>query len=178
MLTGVVHGRFQVFHLDHLVYVKEAKKRCRRLVVGVTNPDPSLTLDDPADPERSLPRANPLTYYERQGMITDVLLSEGWGVREFAVVPFPVNRPELFQYYVPLDAVFFLTIYDDWGRRKLKTFRTLGLKTDVLWDRPLSEKAITGTDIRRRLAEGGNWRDLVPPAAARFLDGLDLTGRL
>ena len=38
---GVVHGRFQLFHLDHLKYVLGAKARCRHLVVGITNPDPA-----------------------------------------------------------------------------------------------------------------------------------------
>ncbi|MFC1888297.1 hypothetical protein ACFL4G_00935, partial [Thermodesulfobacteriota bacterium] len=51
--TGVIHGRFQVFHNDHLAYVLAGKARCRHLVVAITNPDPTLTRDDPADPDRS-----------------------------------------------------------------------------------------------------------------------------
>lgn len=32
--VGVIHGRFQVFHNDHLEYVLAGKSRCRHIVVG------------------------------------------------------------------------------------------------------------------------------------------------
>ena len=51
--TGVIHGRFQVFHNDHLVYLLAGLALCRHLVVGITNPDPFLTRDDAADRKRS-----------------------------------------------------------------------------------------------------------------------------
>ncbi|MHA2009472.1 MAG: nicotinate-nucleotide adenylyltransferase, partial [Promethearchaeota archaeon] len=40
---GVIHGRFQVLHNDHIKYLMAGKKLCKYLVVGITNPDPSLT---------------------------------------------------------------------------------------------------------------------------------------
>ena len=67
--TGVAHGRFQIFHNDHLKYLQAAKARCRHLVVAITNPDPTLTRFDPADPGRSSPGRNPLSYYERYRII-------------------------------------------------------------------------------------------------------------
>jgi len=39
---GVVHGRFQVLHNDHVKYLLAGKARCRHLVVGITNPDSPL----------------------------------------------------------------------------------------------------------------------------------------
>lgn len=36
---GVVRGRFQVFHLKHLEYVLAAKMRCRKLLIGIEEPD-------------------------------------------------------------------------------------------------------------------------------------------
>lgn len=36
---GVVHGRFQPLHLKHMEYILAAKVRCRKLYIGVTNPD-------------------------------------------------------------------------------------------------------------------------------------------
>jgi len=41
--TGVIHGRFQVLHNDHLKYLMEGMALCDHLVVGITNPDPILT---------------------------------------------------------------------------------------------------------------------------------------
>ena len=37
--TGVVNGRFQVLHLKHMEYILAAKMRCRKLYIGLTNPD-------------------------------------------------------------------------------------------------------------------------------------------
>ena len=44
--TGVINGRLQVLHNDHLKYLLAGKKRCDHLVVGITNPDPTLTRKD------------------------------------------------------------------------------------------------------------------------------------
>lgn len=176
--TGVVHGRFQLFHLDHLKYVLAAKERCRHLVVGITNPDPTLTKFDPADPHRSLEVDNPLTYYERYVVLRETLLEEGLTYREFSLVPLPINFPELYRYYVPLEATFFLTIYDDWGERKFAMFNSLGLKVEILWRKPESEKGLTATAVRRLMGLGRPWEHLVPKAAARLVQDMGLLERL
>jgi nicotinamide mononucleotide adenylyltransferase len=176
--TGVVHGRFQLFHLDHLKYVLAAKERCRHLVVGITNPDPTLTKFDAADPHRSSEVDNPLTFYERYLMLREVLLEQGLDYRDFSLVPLPINFPELYHYYVPLDATFFLTIYDDWGERKLALFASLGLKVDILWRKPASEKGLTATAVRRLMGLGQPWEHLVPPAVARLVRDLGWLERL
>ena len=86
---GVAHGRFQLFHLDHLKYVLAAKERCRHLVVGITNPDPTLTKFDPADPHRSAEVDNPLTFYERYRMLREALVEAGLLIRTFPWCPSP-----------------------------------------------------------------------------------------
>ena len=176
--TGVVHGRFQIFHLDHLKYVLAAKERCTHLVVGVTNPDPILTKTDEADPYRSSSEANPLTYFERYRVIRAVLCEAGLDHREFSVVPLPINFPELYHFYVPLDAVFYLTIYDNWGKRKLDIFQSLGLSVEVLWVKPREQKGISAKEVRRRVAEGEAWEHLVPPAAASVMKAMGIVERL
>jgi nicotinamide-nucleotide adenylyltransferase len=176
--TGVAHGRFQLFHLDHLKYVLAAKKRCRHLVVGITNPDPTLTKFDPADPHRSSEGDNPLTFYERYVMIREALLEAGLDFREFSLVPLPINFPELYRYYVPMDATFFLTIYDEWGEKKLSMLISLGLKVDILWRKPKSEKGLTVTALRRLMGLGQPWEHLVPPAVTRLVRDMGLLERL
>jgi len=159
---GVVHGRFQVFHNDHLIYVLTGKSRCSHLIVGITNPDPVLTRDDPADLNRSRPLANPLTYFERYTMVREALLGAGLKQGDFSLVPFPINIPALYQYYLPLDATFYLTIYDEWGRRKLDQFRAIGLRTEVLWVKDPDSKGLNAGDIRKRMSCGEAWEHLVP----------------
>lgn len=175
---GVIHGRFQVLHNDHLKYLLAGKARCQHMIVGITNPDPILSRDDPADPHRCAPIANPLTYYERYLMVRNVLLEAGIQHLDFSIVPFPINLPELYKYYLPLEAVFYLTIYDQWGKRKLEQFQELGLKTEVLWERPATQKGLTASAIRRRMTTGESWENMVPPATARLLEEWNLAERL
>ena len=139
------------------------------LYVGITNPDPALTKDAPEDPNRSQNASNPFTYYERLIMLRDAMVEFGVPRSEFEVVPFPINQPHLIRYYTPPDAVYFVTIYDQWGRSKASTLSKLGLTVDVMWERELDEKSISGTEVRRLIAEGGNWQELVPKSVASFL---------
>jgi nicotinamide-nucleotide adenylyltransferase len=97
---------------------------------------------------------------------------------DFSIVPFPINIPTLYRYYVPLSATFYLTIYDDWGRRKLKQFKSLGLKTVVLWERSIVEKGISAQDVRRRIATGKPWEDLVPASTAAMLKQWSIPERI
>ncbi|MEJ2069386.1 MAG: nicotinate-nucleotide adenylyltransferase [Syntrophobacterales bacterium] len=147
-------------------------------MVGITNPDPTLTKFDAADPHRSSQVDNPLTFYERYVMLRETLLDQGLDFREFSLVPFPINFPELYRYYVPLEATFFLTIYDDWGERKLAMFTSLRLKVEVLWRKPKSETGLTATAVRRLMGLGQPWEHLVPPAVARLVNNMRLLERL
>ena len=40
--TGVIHGRFQIFHLKHMEYLLAAKMRCKKLFIGHKNSVMSL----------------------------------------------------------------------------------------------------------------------------------------
>ena len=176
--TGVIHGRFQVLHNDHLTYILAGKARCRHLIVGITNTDPLLTRHDATDLERSAATANPLSYFERYVTVRHALVEAGIECGDFSVVPLPINIPELYRYYVPLDAVFYLTIYDDWGRRKLAMFQELGLKAEVMWERPLHEKGITSNEVRKRMIRGEDWEHLVPVVVAKLMKEWNIPARL
>ena len=164
--TGVIHGRFQILHNDHLAYLLAGKAECGHLVVGITNPDPSLTAKDDSDPERSDPRANPLTFYQRLLLVKCALVHAGFGEADFSVTPLPINFPEHYSAYVPMQATFYLTIYDEWGRRKQEYFQSLGLKTKVLWERTPQTKGISGSHIRQAMSAGQPWEHLVPESTA------------
>jgi nicotinamide-nucleotide adenylyltransferase len=175
---GVIHGRFQVLHHDHLRYLLAGQRLCEHLVVGVTNPDPVLTRQVAADPRRGTALANPLTYFERQVMVGAALTAAGVPAGSFSVVPLPITSPELYRYYVPLEAVFFLTICDDWGRQKKAWFEELGLTVHVLWDVPPEHKGQQASDIRERMARNEPWQNLVPPAVAALLAAWGIPSRL
>ena len=176
--TGVIHGRFQILHNDHLAYLLAGKDLCDHLVVGITNPDPFLTRTESADPQRSHPAKNPLTYYERHVMVRQSLFEAGLQWPEFTIVPLPINLPDRYRFYVPLDAVFFLTIYDDWGRRKLEYFQSLGLATHVLREVPPREKGLSAGEIRERIISDRSWEHLVPSCVPPLMAKWGIPDRL
>ena len=167
---GVIHGRFQALHLKHMEYLLAAKMRCRLLYVGITHPDISAyPASSPLDVHGIIRKDNPLTYIERYEMIRDSLLEFGVKREEFEIIPFPVSRPEMLKMYAPEDAVYYMGICGDWDREKWRILTSLGLKTEILWERTAEEKGITGTELRALIAEGSAWRQYMPKAAAEYL---------
>lgn len=164
----MIHGRFQPFHNGHLAYLTAAAARCRALYVGITNPDRLRTRPEPEDPRRHLPSANPFTYTERMLMV--VAAAEEAGVAPVHVIPFPVTEPELWDDYLPPDAVHLLRILSPWGEAKRERLAARGLRTVVLG--APEGKAVSGAAVRAAMRGGGDWRALVPPAVARVIDGL------
>jgi hypothetical protein len=175
---GVVHGRFQILHNDHMRYILAARDQCRHLVIGITNPDAGLTRHEPVDPGRSDPEANPLTFWERYWMIRVTLQETGVQLDAYSIVPLPINVPEKILDYAPPEATYYLTIYDDWGREKLKRLKALGLKTHVLWEKSPDEKGINGTTVRNLIMENKSIDQLTPPAVARLVSEWNLADRL
>ena len=129
---GFIHGRFQLFHNDHLNYALLAKAQCKKLIVGITSPENAALIREEIDPHRSEAASNPFTYYERFNMVKAALLEAGIPREDFEIVPYPIERPEILYNYVPLSATSFFTIYDDWGYEKLHRLGELGYGTYVL----------------------------------------------
>jgi len=175
---GVIHGRFQVLHNDHIKYLMAGKELCKHLVVGITNPDPSLTRASDANSHRSTSIANPLTYFERYLMIQAAMLEQGLSLSEFSIVPLPINVPELIKYYVPLDGIFFLTIYDEWGQQKKKFFQALELKIHILWEVSLEKKGLSSSDIRETMIKNGKWEQFLPPSVVKLMNEWNIAERL
>jgi len=175
---GVVHGRFQIVHNDHLNYILAASERCKNLVIGITNSDPLHMKSERADPNRSRPEANPLTFFERYCMLRAVLLEAGFKTELFEIVPFPINHPSYIKYYVPAFAKFFFTIYDRWGEEKLKRLKNAGFQTEILWQKDLSQKGITSTMVRKRILEGNDYQNLLPPSAYQMVKDWEIASRL
>jgi nicotinamide-nucleotide adenylyltransferase len=176
--VGVIHGRFQVLHNDHLKYLLAGKSLCGHLVIGITNPDPFLVKEEQADRHRSSDQANPLTYFERYRLLRTALVEAGVEWTDFSIVPMPISMPGLYRHYVPLDAVFFLSIYDEWGRRKKSYFESLGLKVHVLWEVSPERKGISGSEVRSRMMRGQSWENAVPVSVAVLLREWGIPERL
>lgn len=176
--VGVIHGRFQMLHVGHMEYLLAGKARCDYLLIGISNPDSSLTRFNEANPHRSTVGANPLTYYERFQMIRLAMLEAGVPREEFDVVPFPINCPSLLFNYVPRDAKFYMTIYDNWSLEKYHTLQLLGCDIEIMWKRTDAERAASGTQVRKCIAEGKPWSHLVPKSVYDYVHSNGLERRI
>lgn len=174
-LVGVIHGRFQILHIGHMEYLLAGKERCDYLLIGIANPDTSLTKHSNANPHRSTSYANPLTYYERFQMISRAMLEAKISRSEFDIVPFPINYPELLFNYVPLNAKYYMTIYDEWSREKQSSLEKLGCNIEIMWTRTNAEKITSGTEVRNLITLNKPWKHLVPKSVFEYIteNGID-----
>jgi nicotinamide-nucleotide adenylyltransferase len=173
---GMVHGRFQPFHLGHLEYTLAALRRCEHLLIGITNADPSLILPEAADPERHKPEANIFTFFERQWMIRAVLVDASVDLTRISIVPFPIHHPERWRFYCPPETVQFLRVFSAWGQEKLQRFQAAGYRVEVLDANAVKE--ISGSEVRRCLLEGQGWEELVPRGVASVLGEIGAVERV
>ena len=173
---GFIHGRFQLFHNDHLRYALLAKEQCQKLIVGITSPENANLLREEVDPHRSNAASNPFTYYERFNMVKFALLEAGLKREDFEITPFPIERPEILYNYVPLHATSFFTIYDDWGYENLHRLSALGYGTHVLFD--TRDKAMCSTEIRQKIVDDQDWSAMVPPAVYQYIIDNNLTDKV
>lgn len=163
---GMIHGRFQPFHLEHLRYFKLAWERSANVIVGITNPDPSTIVEDELSSHRHLPEDNPFTFTERLMMIQAALREEGYPMERIFIVPFPIHHPDRWRFYMPEGTVMFVVAYSAWERTKANRLRQAGLEVVLVDSLP---KGISGQVVRSLIASGGEWEHLVPPAVARFV---------
>ena len=175
---GVVHGRFQVFHLKHMEYILAAKMRCQKLYIGISNPDMLHAKQTKFDNNRGTKAGNPLSYRERLEMIRGALNEFGVPEAQYEIIPFPISYPEYITQYAPKDAVYFMGLYDEWDKEKYKVLKELGLKVHVLWDKDVENKGITGAFVRHLIATDQEWAQYVPKSVYAYMTEHELDKRV
>ena len=163
---GMILGRFQPFHLEHLRYFRLVWERSERVIVGITNPDPSTIRADESSDHRHLPEENPLTFIERLAMIQDTLRDEGYPMERIFIVPIPIHHPDRWRHYIPDGTTIFVVAYSPWEQKKADRLRRAGFEVVVV---DHLKKQISGQQVRSLLQSDGNWQSLVPPAVTQHL---------
>jgi nicotinamide-nucleotide adenylyltransferase len=165
---GMIHGRFQPFHNEHLRYFRMAWERSENVLVGITNPDPSTIVEDALSAHRHRPEDNPFTFTERLMMIQAALREEGFPMERIFIVPLPIHHPERWRYYIPRSAVMFVVTYSQWERTKAEKIKKAGFEVVTI---DSLVKGIHGQEVRALMKSGGDWERLVPPAVTAFIRG-------
>ena len=154
--TGLFIGRFQPFHKGHLSTIRFALDKVDQLVIVV------------GSAQKSHEPRNPFTAGERIRMIKETLDSESKiDVKRILIIPVPdldVHSmwTRLVDILVPkYDVVFANDTFT------LLLFRERGVRTV---EAPLVKRdKISATEIRKRMATGEKWHDLVSCQVAKVI---------
>ena len=155
---GLIVGRFQPFHLEHLRYTIAAAKKVNHLWIGITRPLGNLM------PEigglRAHDSSNPLPYWLRLKCVDTALLKDAGIPRsKFSIIPVSLNR-EIAKDVVPQGAIFLTTIVEQWNIDREKLFINAGFKVLRL---DLGGKKISGSMIRDKIKQkDGTWKNYIP----------------
>ncbi len=148
IMRSLIIGRFQPFHKGHAELVKYAVKKYEEIIVVIGSAYNSYT------PQ------NPFTGGERYLMIRRAM--EEMGIEKYYIVPVPdINRYGVYASHVSdLSPEFDIVLSNNPVIKEI--FEKDGFKVEST---PLFEREkYSGTEIRRRMAEGEGWEELVPAA--------------
>ena len=157
-----VTGRFQPVHGQHLELFEIALQSSEHLIVAVTNPDPRSLFRSDSSPHRHREQDNPFTYFERVTMLGAALAERGL-LEQTTILPFDLSAPEQWPGYVPLRATQYVRVYSAWERDKAELLRAAGYAVVALEGDVASR--LSSSEIRARMATGGDWQSLVPASA-------------
>ncbi len=171
---GCVIGRFQPFHLDHLSLATEVIGSGRRLIVAITNAEPSWRVRVDEAPHRHTDAANPFSYAQRVEMVR-AALSPFLVPDAFQVLPFPIHDPSMWSSYLPPTTECWVRDRGPWESRKM---RELAVQYPVRSVPRLNDER-SGTEVRRKIRAGdSSWTHDVPPPVAALITTWLSDGRL
>lgn len=183
--TLSIHGRFQVFHNNHLTYLKNAVSHCpdaQELIIGITQPDITALAGDSDYPaHRSISTENPLTYEQRKEMISCVMRedSELSGIR-YSIVPFPIEDTTVdLSSLIPTDTIMALGFCDEWSAKKIGILASRGYSNICIVSNDSSPDRLSGTTIRDMIrSDDEAWIQLVPKSVSSYLYDVGLMNNI
>ncbi|MCL4326684.1 MAG: nicotinamide-nucleotide adenylyltransferase [Candidatus Thermoplasmatota archaeon] len=161
-MRALVVGRFQPFHLGHLEVIRSILRENSSVIIGIGSAQYSHTLKDP------------FTAGERHLMISRSL--EENKIYDFYLVPIEdVNSNPLWVAHVESLTPKFSKVYTNnplvkrlFSEKKYEV-QSVSLLNRARW---------SGTRIREKMINGGDWRSDVPKQVAEIVDEIDGEGRL
>ncbi len=160
MKTALFIGRFQPFHNAHLSDIKLALKECNSVIIAIGSSKEANT------------KANPFSYEERKEMIEKTLKAHK--ILNYDIIPVPdINDDEQWADYVKKIVPKFDVAYtgNDFTE---KLFNEKGIKVRKIKLIP----NINATEIRKRILEKNDWKDLVPKEVAQYIQNINGTERI
>ena len=164
--VGMVHGRFQPFHVGHVAYFESAiSKLSRTLIVGITNPAQAARVEA-TDDHRHLLEANPYTFLDRARMVQLSLpsIAGASALEELLVVPFDVQDQSTWG-FIPRSTTQFVNVLEEWDLVKARSFRSYGFPVQEIHDGRIT----SGSRVRGLIAQGVDVKHLLPSGAFQIV---------
>jgi nicotinamide-nucleotide adenylyltransferase len=147
--TALFIGRFQPFHLGHLKYIKKILKNYNKIIIVIGSSQEKNT------------QKNPFSAKQRKHMITGSLKQDKINLRKIEIQflkDYPEDNEKWFNNLVKK-----INKFDTYfaGENKLtkQILEEHGFKVKTIRKRI---NGISGTDIRKRIRNKEEWKDLVP----------------
>ena len=147
-------GRFQPFHNGHLRVLKTVYKDFDEIIIGIGSSQYSNTLE------------NPFTAEERKEMIEKTLDRECIKNYKIYFIPDIHNYPKWVSHVESIVPKFDVVISNN-----LLTSKLFSEKGYIVRNTPLFEREkYSGREIRRRMLEGREWKNLVPKQVVDIIE--------
>ena len=160
---GLFVGRFQPFHIGHMLVLQGMVKFCRKVVVVIGSSQEKGT------------EKNPFTAEERKEMVQRALQAEDIiPVFDVSLIPVADQQDDAEWVRIVLEkakGVEKIWTGDEWTQ---KCFADSGLEIQEIKEVP----GISGTEVRKRLKEGGDWEALLPKDVIKYLKEIKAVDRL
>jgi len=163
---GLYIGRFQPFHKGHLQAVEYILKKVDELIIAIGSTQDSHELK------------NPFTAGERHYMIQSALLEAGIPHNKFYIVSIPdIDRNAVWLAHLRTFCPPFKVVFSN-NPLVVRLTKEYGGTAKPERIPFFNRKMYSATEVRRRIIEGENWEELVPPAVAKIIKEIEGIERL
>ena len=165
---GMVHGRFQPFHHEHLEYILYGITHSKKCLIGITQPNNQKISDCNLAPHRGKPEGNPFSFEMRRDMISLSLDELGVPRDRYEIIPFDIDNHSASINNITSNfgtsVIQFLKLFSEWELHKKSLFEQSKFEVQTIRDRSnqFSPKNVTGTLVRELINSNRNWEDFVP----------------
>lgn len=161
---GILIGRMQPIHNGHMQVIKKILEEVDEIIIGIGSAQLSHEAKDP------------FTAGERIVMISHALVEAGIDPSRYYIIPMQdINYNAVWAAHVKMLTPPFSIVYS--GNPLVKQlFAEEGfeVRQPPLYDR----LHLSGTEVRKRILEDGDWQDLIPKAAANVINEINGAERI
>ena len=155
-IRGILIGRMQPIHNGHMQVIKQILEEVDEIIIGIGSAQLSHEAKDP------------FTAGERIVMISHALFEAGIDPSRYYIIPMQdINFNAIWVSHVKMLTPPFSIVYS--GNplvKQLFSEEGFEVRQPPLYDR----LHLSGTEVRKRILEDGNWQELVPKATADVIN--------